>query len=657
MNNPVLVQAINSSSVDRLVSFVKDSFEISCEMNGDYTLSFTAYNDGSPAYANLTAESTIKFENTEYVIKQVSPVDSKGMETVSVSATHIFSDTARVYQRNVKKGDHNYSPQDILDFYFKDNKFGYSYEVIGNFSKMKATDLGNGSGKDALSKILELWPTCVIYPDGRKIQVYEHDKFFKNYGHRIDYLNTASEVNFEFDSTEIVNQVRAVGPTYEKTIKTGDSSKLDGTTTAVKGDWGPAIRYAAKLMGINISDSDVNRVKELIQHESGGSETVVNNSDSNAAAGHPSKGLVQFIQSTFDHYAVKPYTNILKGFHQLLALFNDATWSSDIKLGGWGPTGARRRDAIIPQPNASSGTDGAKKVIADAKKYIGVPYVWGGHNKSNPRAGMDCSGFVSQVYHDFGIEIPAYTVAMEKYGKTVSKPQTGDMLFYGRHGASYHVALALDEKTMIFEPQPGQSCRVEPISYFPPSWYARNDKMAAIVAGKGGGDDSGSDNTDATTETTTTENYFDPFIVQDDASIKKWGLHPGGDVTSDSIKNANDMKKWVMTQLKPEPTLSVKVTATDNIKPIMGDMIRLEVRPRVYVANMGVVAYEYYPFSKINPTTITLNQTEKSILDYEKSRNRSAQMAVQNAKNHANDISSGQETWTDEEVGQFGSGL
>lgn len=49
---------------------------------------------------------------------------------------------------------------------------------------------------------------------------------------------------------------------------------------------GPAIRYAAKLMGVNITDEYVEKIKRMIQGESGGSETVVNNWDSNAAAGH-----------------------------------------------------------------------------------------------------------------------------------------------------------------------------------------------------------------------------------------------------------------------------------------------------------------------------------------------------------------------------------
>ncbi len=53
------------------------------------------------------------------------------------------------------------------------------------------------------------------------------------------------------------------------------------------------------------------------------------------------------------------------------------------------PTGSR----------GASGTD----VIAAAKRYLGVPYLWGG---TDPAKGLDCSGFVQRVYSDLGIDLP-----------------------------------------------------------------------------------------------------------------------------------------------------------------------------------------------------------------------------------------------------------
>src|SRR5690606_10478534 len=41
--------------------------------------------------------------------------------------------------------------------------------------------------------------------------------------------------------------------------------------------------------------------------------------------------------------------------------------------------------------------------IEQSKKYIGIRYKWGG---TTPQSGLDCSGFVMNVFKDFGIQTP-----------------------------------------------------------------------------------------------------------------------------------------------------------------------------------------------------------------------------------------------------------
>lgn len=102
------------------------------------------------------------------------------------------------------------------------------------------------------------------------------------------------------------------------------------------------IRMAAAKMHVAISGADISHIMNVIQHESGGRSNAVNNWDSNAAKGTPSKGILQFIEPTFMSYAMPGHHNIYSPFDQLLAMFNDTTWRSDLTLGGWGPSGARR---------------------------------------------------------------------------------------------------------------------------------------------------------------------------------------------------------------------------------------------------------------------------------------------------------------------------
>lgn len=104
------------------------------------------------------------------------------------------------------------------------------------------------------------------------------------------------------------------------------------------------IRKAASMMGVHPSGADIANIERVIQHESGGNAKAINKWDSNAKAGTPSKGILQFIDPTFQHYAMKGHKNIYSDLDQLLAMFNDTNWRSDVHTGSWGPTGAVRRE-------------------------------------------------------------------------------------------------------------------------------------------------------------------------------------------------------------------------------------------------------------------------------------------------------------------------
>lgn len=141
------------------------------------------------------------------------------------------------------------------------------------------------------------------------------------------------------------NGARDKIPHYAETWFTNLLKKAEEKLEEVGGS-GPVspslIRRAAHKMKVDVSAGDISHIMSVIQHESGGNASIVNHWDSNAKAGHPSKGILQFIDSTFQHYAMPGHTNILNAYDQLLAMFNDSTWRSDLTLGGWGPTGARR---------------------------------------------------------------------------------------------------------------------------------------------------------------------------------------------------------------------------------------------------------------------------------------------------------------------------
>lgn len=256
-------------------------------------------------------------------------------------------------------------------------------------------------------------------------------------------------------------------------------------------------------------------------------------------------------------------------------------------------------------------TKNAQGVINDARSYLGVPYVWGGAGGArdgNPRSGMDCSSYVSQVYKDFGINIPAYTVAMEPYFHEVSSPQTGDVGFYGAHGSSYHICLFLDANTIIFEPQPGEVCKEEPASWYYPSWVARNDQMAAIVAGGGSSGDSGG-------SSSTTEFYQLNGTYKNQDSINKYDEHRGEVQTLDTIYDQNTVNTYLENHLQVEPATTMTWTHKDNFHYHLGDSIHT-IDPELNVdSDMIVFSYTTNDFNKNSDSTINFNNTGKAMKD------------------------------------------
>ncbi|MFI6369119.1 transglycosylase SLT domain-containing protein [Nocardia sp. NPDC050630] len=77
----------------------------------------------------------------------------------------------------------------------------------------------------------------------------------------------------------------------------------------------------AKLieMGYSPDQIDERALAMIIEHESGGNPLIVNDWDSNAAAGHPSKGLMQTIDSTFSAYKAPGHDNIYDPVDNIIA--------------------------------------------------------------------------------------------------------------------------------------------------------------------------------------------------------------------------------------------------------------------------------------------------------------------------------------------------
>ncbi|WP_194816049.1 transglycosylase SLT domain-containing protein [Nocardia sp. XZ_19_385] len=103
---------------------------------------------------------------------------------------------------------------------------------------------------------------------------------------------------------------------------TGNQYSSDAPTTMPTGEqkeWIEKAIQELRAAGYDISDSDAAIIAKIIEKESGGNPNAINLWDSNAAAGIPSKGLMQTIDPTFNSYKLPGHDDIYNPVDNIIA--------------------------------------------------------------------------------------------------------------------------------------------------------------------------------------------------------------------------------------------------------------------------------------------------------------------------------------------------
>jgi peptidoglycan DL-endopeptidase CwlO len=136
--------------------------------------------------------------------------------------------------------------------------------------------------------------------------------------------------------------------------------------------------------------------------------------------------------------------------------------------GDWATAAAK---AGLSSSGSVSGSDAATTAseagaVAEASKYLGVPYLWGG---TDPSKGLDCSGFTQLVFGNLGIDLPRVSSQQATAGRPVASladARPGDLVFFD-HSSSRagidHVGIYVGNGKMIAAPQPGEVVKVQDV--------------------------------------------------------------------------------------------------------------------------------------------------------------------------------------------------
>ena len=130
---------------------------------------------------------------------------------------------------------------------------------------------------------------------------------------------------------------------------------------------------------------------------------------------------------------------------------------------------------VVAAAPVASGTLG-ERLVATAKRFLGVPYVYGGESPS----GFDCSGLVQYVARLNGIGLPRTSYSQFQVGTPVAESalQPGDLVFFDTGGGVSHVGIYVGGGSFISAMTWGQP--VQYASLYNSYWAARYVGARAI---------------------------------------------------------------------------------------------------------------------------------------------------------------------------------
>lgn len=151
----------------------------------------------------------------------------------------------------------------------------------------------------------------------------------------------------------------------------------------------------------------------------------------------------------------------------------DSGLSGAASVTGPAMTELERLAAAAPQLTVDPGNATGQAVADDARKYLGVPYVWGG---TDPATGLDCSGLVQRVFKDVGVDVPRLVYQQSKAGTSIpslSQAKPGDLLIMNGFD---HIGIYMGNNQYLHAPYPGQNVQIAEL----PAGF-KPDKIVRVV--------------------------------------------------------------------------------------------------------------------------------------------------------------------------------
>lgn len=208
-----------------LTNYDLDSFKYEYEINNERSLTFTAYKavGNEDIFYMLTNENYIIYDSQYFVIKSSTIKYNSQVVTNEIVAKHIFMEFQNHYiDKDVENEElntevteettPNYTIQQYIDFAFKNNPLGFTYEIIGDSNnRAPVEELGNKNGVEHIVAGAEYF-NYIYFADNKKIYFYQPETFYQRANTPIIYKGNSDELT----ATVVTTDLKTIGLGYGK---------------------------------------------------------------------------------------------------------------------------------------------------------------------------------------------------------------------------------------------------------------------------------------------------------------------------------------------------------------------------------------------------------------------------------------------------------
>lgn len=207
------------------IDYDPDTFQYEYEINNERSISFTAYKASGreDIFDMLTNENYIIYEGQYFVIKSSSIKYDSQVVTNDLICKHIFMEfqnhfidkdveNEELNTEDTESSTPNYTMEQYIEFGFKNNPLGFTYEIIGKSNnRAPVEELGNKNGMEHIVSGAEYF-NYIYFADNKKIYFYQPETFYERAKTPIIYRGNSDELT----ATIVTTDLKTIGLGYGK---------------------------------------------------------------------------------------------------------------------------------------------------------------------------------------------------------------------------------------------------------------------------------------------------------------------------------------------------------------------------------------------------------------------------------------------------------